>query len=106
CWGGTVAWRCASHLNVDAAVCYYGGSIYEFKQETPKCSTLLHFGDKDKYIPSNHVKEIQAANPDASVYVYPADHAFNCDERGNYDAKSAVLAKQRTLKFLSQHLQT
>lgn len=104
CWGGTVAWRCAHHLNFDAAVCYYGGSIHEHREEKPRCPVLLHFGDKDQYIPRTHIDEIQESNPEAQVHVYSADHAFNCDERGNYDPTSAQLARQRTLSFFAQHL--
>ncbi len=34
----------------------------------------------------------------------PADHGFNCDQRGSYDAPSAALARKRTLEFFAQHL--
>jgi carboxymethylenebutenolidase len=36
------------------------------------------------------------------VYIYPADHGFNCDERDAYDAPSAALARTRTLEFLAK----
>jgi carboxymethylenebutenolidase len=72
--------------------------------EKPKCPVLLHFGDRDQYIPPEHVKEIRALNPDVQTYVYAADHAFNCDERGGYDQASAELARQRTLAFFAKHL--
>lgn len=104
CWGGTVSWRCAHHLNFDAAVCYYGGSIHDYMNEKPKCPVLLHFGDRDQYIPPSHVQEIQALNPEIQTHVYSADHAFNCDERGNYDQASADLARKRTLEFFAHYL--
>ena len=37
-------------------------------------------------------------------YIYPADHGFNCDHRGSYDAQSAALARKRTLAFFSRYL--
>jgi carboxymethylenebutenolidase len=36
--------------------------------------------------------------------VYPADHGFNCDQRGSYDPASATLARQRSLQFLVTHV--
>jgi carboxymethylenebutenolidase len=48
------------------------------------------------------VKEFAAAHPDLPVYIYPADHGFNCDERASYDAPSAALARTRTLDFLAK----
>jgi carboxymethylenebutenolidase len=44
------------------------------------------------------------ANPDAGFYVYDADHGFNCDQRGSYDAPSAKLAMERTLAFFEKNL--
>ena len=45
-----------------------------------------------------------AANPDAPVYEYEADHGFNCDRRGAYDAPSAAMAWQRTLAFFAEYV--
>jgi carboxymethylenebutenolidase len=38
------------------------------------------------------------------VHVYAADHGFNCDHRGSYDAEAARLARERTLAFFAQHV--
>jgi carboxymethylenebutenolidase len=38
------------------------------------------------------------------VHVYPANHGFNCDQRGSYDAPSAKLARERSLAFFRKHL--
>jgi carboxymethylenebutenolidase len=38
------------------------------------------------------------------TYVYPADHGFNCDARGSYDAPSAKLAWDRTMAFFEKNL--
>ena len=40
-----------------------------------------------------------------TFHVYPgAEHGFNCNMRGSFNAASAQLARQRTLAFLAQHL--
>jgi carboxymethylenebutenolidase len=103
CLGGSLAYFAASQLpDVAAAVCYYGGMILDAKDETPKVPTILHFGEKDAHIPIDRVKQFAAAHPDLPVYIYPADHGFNCDERASYDAPSAALARTRTLDFLAK----
>lgn len=35
---------------------------------------------------------------------YEADHGFNCEQRGSYNAAAALLARQRTLDFFARHL--
>ena len=40
-------------------------------------------------------------HPEVEVQVYPADHGFNCDQRGSFDAASAALARERSLAFLN-----
>ena len=103
CLGGSIAYVAASRLpDVSAAVCYYGGRILDAKDDYPKVPTILHFGEKDAHIPIARVKEFAAAHPELPVYIYPADHGFNCDERESYDAPSAALARTRTLEFLAK----
>ncbi len=104
CFGGTVAWRAAASLDVDAAVGYYGGGIYAARDLKPKVPTMLHFGDQDHGIPNDQVAEIQKQHPDVPVHVYHAGHGFHCDERSSYDAASAKQAYARTLAFFAQHL--
>jgi len=100
CYGGTVAWVAACRANgLDAASCYYGGAIKQFIDESPKCPTICHFGEKDKGIPMEDVRAIEAAHPDVKVYVYDADHGFNSDRRNNYDKDAAELALKRTLEL-------
>jgi carboxymethylenebutenolidase len=38
------------------------------------------------------------------VFVYAADHGFNCDHRGSYDQAAAELALSRTLEHFERHL--
>ncbi|MBV9589209.1 MAG: dienelactone hydrolase family protein [Hyphomicrobiales bacterium] len=105
CWGGTLAYAAACRVpGLKAAVGYYGGGIAAMLNEKPKVPVMLHFGEKDKHIPMDDVNKIKKAYPAMPVYVYDADHGFNCDERGSYDKASAELALQRTLAFFDEHL--
>jgi len=104
CWGGSVAWRAATQLAVDAAVGYYGGQVAEFAAEKPKCPVMLHFGEKDAGIPLTQVETVRKSHPGLPIHVYAADHGFNCDDRRQYDEAAAKLARQRTLEFFRAHI--
>ena len=102
CWGGYVAWMAASRLpGFACAVPYYGGGILEAAGEQPKCPVMAHFGERDSMIPVDGVRKLAAAHPEAQVFIYAADHGFNCDQRGSYDAAAAKLARERTLHSCS-----
>jgi carboxymethylenebutenolidase len=105
CWGGTVAWVAATRSRTFAAtVGYYGGGVPGLASEQPNCPVQLHFGEHDQAIPLDGVRAFQAARPDVPVFIYPAGHGFNCDQRASYHAESARLARERTLAFLHQHV--
>ena len=104
CWGGNIAWLAACRLSVAAAVGYYGGDIANLLNEVPKAPLMLHFGERDPHIAAEAVARIRAAAPTVPVHTYPAGHGFNCDERKDYDAASADIARQRTLTFFAQHV--
>ena len=105
CFGGLLTWRCACDLEgVSAASAYYGGGLANEADKTPRCPVMMHFGEKDAHIPMSDVEKVRAAQPDVEVFVYDADHGFNCDHRASYDAASAKLAKERTLAFFAGHL--
>ena len=78
--------------------------MLEASGEQPKCPLIAHFGERDANIPVAGVRELAAAHPEAQVYIYAADHGFNCDQRGSYDAAAAKLARERTLAFLQRHV--
>ena len=105
CWGGTLAWAAATRLSgISAAVGYYGGGIARMLDEQPRAPVMLHFGERDKHIPLSDVEKIRTAHPEITVFVYPADHGFNCDERESYDAASAKEAQARTFAFFAENL--
>jgi carboxymethylenebutenolidase len=104
CWGGYVAWMSAARVNgLAAAVSYYGGGMLEAVGEMPRCPVMAHFGERDAGLPIARVREFMAAHPEAEIFVYPADHGFNCDARASFDAAAARLARERTLDFLGRH---
>ena len=105
CFGGRLAWLSASRLSgVAASVPYYGGGIPGLAAEQPKCPVMLHFGERDAHIPVASVEEFKKAHPALPVHLYAADHGFNCDLRGSFDAPAAKLARERTVAFLRQHV--
>ncbi len=105
CFGGRMAWLSAARIEgVAAAVPYYGGGVPDLASEQPKCPVVLHFGEQDQHIPVASVEEFKKVHPTLPVHIYAADHGFNCDQRGSYDAAAAKLARERTLELLHEHV--
>ena len=106
CWGGTIAWRCAAHIDgIAAAVCYYGTQIAPYTTEKPRCPVLMHFGESDPIATLEHAGALRAAQGAlVEIEVYPASHGFNCDETANFHQPSAVRALRRSLEFLAAHV--
>ena len=107
CYGGLLSWRAACELTgLSAAAPYYGGGVTTPAevQRKPKVPVMAHFGDQDKWIPLEGVEAFRKAHPEVEVHVYPANHGFNCDQRGSYDAAAAKLARERTLAFFRKHV--
>lgn len=106
CWGGTLAWVGATQTTLfKAASCWYGGQIVQSKDAKPNCPVQMHFGGEDHGIPLEDVKAIEAAQPDAGIYIYPgAQHGFGCDQRPSFSQKDWELAFLRSLTFFSEHL--
>jgi carboxymethylenebutenolidase len=104
CWGGTMAYVAAARLKVAAAVVYYGGGIEQYLAENPRCPIMFHFGEKDAHIPLSTVEKVKAEVPEGRVYLYPADHGFNCTDRESFNPASAKLALKRTIEFFHEHV--
>jgi carboxymethylenebutenolidase len=107
CWGGLLTWRAACLLDgLAAAAPYYGGGVTTPEEiaRKPKCPVLAHFGDQDHWIPVDTVEAFKKAHPEVEVHLYHANHGFNCDQRGSYNAEAAKLARERTLAFFAKHV--
>jgi len=101
CLGGKLAYLAAARSGVDVAVGYYGVGIEGSLNEPPKCPTVLHFAEKDKYVPPESVEKIKAAfkdRHDVEIYVYPGqEHAFARTAGDHYDRPSALMAHSRSI---------
>jgi carboxymethylenebutenolidase len=105
CWGGFVTWLAAAKIpGLAAAVPYYGGGILDNTELAPKVPLMGHFGDKDQHIPVEGVKKLAQKYPQHPIFIYAADHGFNCDHRGSYNAPAAKQARERTVEFFRKHL--
>lgn len=107
CWGGLLTWRSACSLSgLSAAVPYYGGGMTAQPDAArkPQVPVLAHFGDQDHWIPLDTVDAFRAAQPGVEVHVYPANHGFNCDQRGSFNEAAARTARERTLAFFARHV--
>ena len=107
CWGGLLTWRTACLVKgVSAAAPYYGGGVTTPAETArkPLCPVMAHFGEKDHWISMESVQAFAKAQSGTEVHVYAADHGFNCDQRGSWDAPAAKLARERTLAFFAKHV--
>jgi carboxymethylenebutenolidase len=105
CWGGFVTWMASAHVSgLSCAVPYYGGGILDNASLEPKVPVMGHFGDKDQHIPVDGVRKLAEKHKKQQIFIYEADHGFNCDHRGSYNAAAARLARERTLAFLRKHV--
>jgi carboxymethylenebutenolidase len=108
CFGGTVSASAACHLGdqFTAAVAYYGGGVGGLVESgaTPQIPLMLHFGEKDVWIPNDVVSQVESTWADSPVYRYDANHGFHCDHRADFDQTSSDLAQDRTLAWFAQHL--
>ena len=60
CMGGLLSYLSAAGTGVDAAVCYYAGSIENHLEQADKvhCPILFHFAEKDHYISPAALKAV------------------------------------------------
>ncbi|MCH8322848.1 MAG: dienelactone hydrolase family protein [Proteobacteria bacterium] len=106
CLGGLLAYLSACRTDCDAAVGYYGVGIEEKLDEAKNitCPTVLHFAEKDEFVPREAFAKISGALKDhehISIYDYPgADHAFAREAEDHYHRPSALIAHTRTLTCL------
>ncbi len=107
CWGGLLVWRSAEKVHgLSAAVAYYGGGMTVGSEPSrkPAVPTMAHFGDQDAHISVESVKAFQEAHPQVEVHLYAANHGFNCDQRGSYNAGAAATALERSLYHFGKHV--
>lgn len=102
CTGGTWAWVAAAELDFDAQINFYGSHIPARLDYTPRCPTMMHYGDADQVVPVPDIEKICAAHPTVTIHIYPgAGHAFFNPEQDSHDADAASLALSRSVDFLN-----
>lgn len=104
CWGGTLAWLCATRLDVDCAVGYYGSGTIDFIGEEPACPVTLMLGETDQSFPPENIAAIRKAHPEVTVFTYPAGHGFACDHRSAHHEAATRQARERTLDIFARYL--
>jgi carboxymethylenebutenolidase len=120
CIGGHMTYLTACETDIAAAASFYGGGIAADQGMGGKASTigrtgqisgtiLCLFGEKDGFIPSDQVEQIQRAlaekGIDHDTVVYPgADHGFFCDQRGTYQKEAAADAWERVKALFREKL--
>ena len=104
CWGGSLAWLCATRLALPS-VSYYGARSQAFIEEQPGAAVILHFGAQDPLISAEYRAAFAARHPLVPQFLYAAGHGFNCNERADFHPESAAMAWRRSLGFFREHLQ-
>ncbi|HUV21533.1 MAG TPA: dienelactone hydrolase family protein [Gammaproteobacteria bacterium] len=103
CWGGGVAARMASELDVKGIVSYYGTMLTTNTANGANCATLFHFGESDQHSPPDIINKVKQNIPGALCYVYATGHAFANDARPDFfDHNATRLARRRSLEFLNR----
>jgi carboxymethylenebutenolidase len=107
CWGGLLVWRSAEKVHgLSAAVVYYGGGMTVGSEPSrrPAVPMMAHFGDQDAHIAVESVQAFEKAHPEVEVHLYAANHGFNCDQRGSYNAGAAATALERSLYHFGKYI--
>ena len=106
CWGGLVTWLAAGEARGPrprrCPTTAAASSTTPTSQ--PKVPLMGHFGEKDAQIPVDGVKKLAEKHTKHQIFIYAADHGFNCDQRGSFNAPSAKQARERTLEFFRKHV--
>ncbi len=101
CTGGTWAWIASAKLPFEAQVNFYGSHVAARLEHTPRCPTVMIYGDKDPIVPLADIEKIAAAHPAVTINVYPgAGHAFFNPEQASHDVAAAAQAWSDCLSFL------
>lgn len=107
CYGGmlsaAMASRHARHLG--AAVAYYPSMAAQLLvKDQPHIPLLVHLGELDPRVTPADGDALAARWPEAEFHTYPAGHGFNCDQRDDHHPAASQLAWDRTVGFLTAHL--
>lgn len=107
CMGGRVSFLAAATVQLEGAVCFYGGGISPaLLGEVPKLKAPLLFfwGGLDKHIGPDQIRPLiddchQQGKSYVNLVIADADHGFFCDSRPSYNPAAAELGWNLTLSF-------
>lgn len=102
CWGGGVIIRAAAEVPLKGAIAFYGTRLATYFDCAPKCPMLFHFGASDPNSTPDTIAAVKQTFPTAETHVYEAGHAFANEVRPAYVEPAAMLARSRTIEFLSR----
>ncbi len=105
CMGGRVAYLANAHLDLSAAVSFYGGGSDPKFAAQQRAPILMFWGGRDAHIPPEQYRALAdaltaAGKTHEQVVFSQAGHAFFCDARANYEDGAARQAWAMTLEFL------
>jgi carboxymethylenebutenolidase len=106
CLGGRVSFLANTVVPLSAGISYYGGGLAALADRAAQVHAphLFFWGGLDKHITPDQVETIIAAMHKAgkpfvnTVFSY-ADHAFNCDDRPNYNPEASAEAWAMAMAF-------
>jgi len=111
CMGGALTILAALRVpEMDAGACFYGiPDLPVAEMQKIKVPLTCHFANQDGWITPAKVSALEAALKQSGtkfeIFRYDAQHAFMNEARPEvYDAASAKLAWERTMKFLHKAL--
>ncbi len=111
CLGGRVSFIANFTLPLSAAVSYYGGGTHALADRAKDLHAphLFFWGGLDTHIHAEHIDAVisavkQHGKSYTNVVFGSADHAFNNDERPNYNADASAEAWAHTLAFFKSKL--
>ncbi len=109
--GGALTILAAARVaEMDAGACFYGiPELSAAELKRIRIPLICHFANQDGHWTPAKVNDLEAALKQSQshfeIYRYDAQHAFMNEARPEvYDAASAKLAWDRTLKFLRKAL--
>ena len=94
--------------DINPVVVFYGNSNLDYSSS--QAAYLGHFAEDDKYTALSGIKKLEknlnAAGRPFTYYIYQGTGHwfFEKDQTSAYDEQAALLAWDRTLEFLDQHM--
>lgn len=111
CMGGRVSFIANYTLPLSACVSYYGSGIQNMGDKVKDLTAphLFFWGGLDQHIIPEHVAAVEAnmkqgAKPYVNIVFSYANHAFNNDQRANYNADASREAWAMSMAFFKNKL--